>query len=142
MDSAAIGAAIPVLVAFVVWLELRRDILESIWVPAALAANAVAFVVWFWTRDFWIEVTRRGGPVRWGHRGEEWTRMPVVVEKFVIGRDIDAYDKQNPRYFPVAILHVGAQARPLRHFRTRFRFVIDARVRSLNRALRAEPQNQ
>ena len=138
MDSAAIGASIPVLVAIVVWLKFRPDIFDSAWAPAALAANAVALVAWYWTDVFWIEVTRRGGPVRWGRRGEEWTRLPTVVEKFVIGHDIDANDKKNPRYFPVAILPGGAQTRPLRHYRTRFRFTVEAGVRSLNRALQTD----
>ncbi len=135
MDLAAWGAVVPAVLAFLLWAKFRVEEMGSPWTSALLGLNAVALSWWFWRDIFWIEIAETGGGVRWGHRGDEWSGLPVAVERFAGGRDITPWDKRYTRYFPVAILPDGAHAKPLRHYRTWVKGSVVDRVEALNAAL-------
>ncbi len=135
MDLALWGAGVPAVIAVLLAWKMGVPLFETPWTPALLGLNALVLGIWFWRDAFWIEVSQHGGPARWGHRGEEWSSLPVVVTRFAIGRDITPGDKRYLRYYPVAILPEGSHARPLRHYRTWVKGTVEGRVDALNQAL-------
>mgnify|MGYP001582950925 CR=1 FL=1 len=142
MDMAGWYVVTPMVVVLLVEHKFRPRVFDSEWahfLPWTLGAYALLLAWWFWRDAFWIEVSRRGGPVRWGQRDDDWSRLPVVVARFAVGRDITPWDKRYPRYFPVAILTDGSHVRPLRHYRTWVKGPVRRRVEALNAALAAGP---